>query len=142
MTALLLTLDRCALEPDHLSLLTRFERVRSELLRVLTDPARAHDCPADSSAGILVTAIVFGAARPILARAIASASADQMVKDGDNLWFDLTASKAPLERWVADCITGNVILAAMERHGADLRSDEPATWVRAGKLAKSILSAC
>lgn len=142
MTASLLSLSPCALEPDHLTLLTRFERVRSELLRILSRPARDHECPADSCAEILVTAIVFGGARPVLARAITSALADHLVNDGDSLWVDLTSNKGPLERWVADCVTGNVILAAIERHGADLMTDARAAWVRAGKLAKSILTAC
>lgn len=142
MTAALLSLSPCALEPDHLSLLTRFERVRSELLRVLMLPTRDHGCPADSCAEILVTAIVFGGARPALAKAIISALSDHVVKDGDTLWVDLPSDKGPLKRWVADCVTGNAILAATERHGADLTGDEQAAWVSAGKFAKSILTAC
>lgn len=142
MKAALLSLSPCALEPDHLSLLTRFERVRSELLRALTRPDRDDECPVDSCAEILVTAIVFGGARPVLARAITSALSDSLVKDGDNLWADLTSSHAPLQRWVADSVTGNVILSAIERHGADLKSDDEATWGNAEELAKSILIAC
>ena len=142
MKASLLPLNAGVLEPDHLSLLGRFDRARNELLRVVRSSARDNDRPSDACAEILVTAMVFGGARPALARAITTALSDQVVKEGDRLWVDLTTDKVPLERWVADCVTGNVILAAIERHGANLTSQEQAAWTAAGRLAKSILNAC